>query len=57
MNTRRAMKAGAAFVPPDRKTQGGILDLSARENLTLADLRPFTAESDADETSGAIRGS
>ena len=32
---------GMAFLPADRRAAGGILDLSARENLTLADLAPM----------------
>jgi ribose transport system ATP-binding protein len=34
------MKAGLAFVPADRKGQGGFFELSARENVTIGDLRP-----------------
>ena len=29
------------FLPADRKNNGGIMELSARENLTLPHLRPF----------------
>jgi ribose transport system ATP-binding protein len=36
-----AMKAGIGFMPGDRKVHGGIMPLTARENLTLTDLRPF----------------
>jgi ribose transport system ATP-binding protein len=36
-----AIGQGVAYLPPDRKTLGGILDLSAAENLTLANLKPF----------------
>jgi ribose transport system ATP-binding protein len=36
-----SMAAGAGFLPADRKVNGGIMGLSARENLTLANLRPF----------------
>ncbi|WP_250282877.1 MULTISPECIES: sugar ABC transporter ATP-binding protein [unclassified Frankia] len=36
-----AMRAGVAFLPPDRKTQGGFLDLGVRENMTISDLAPF----------------
>ncbi len=36
-----AIRAGLAYLPADRKLLGGIMDLSARENLTLANLRPF----------------
>jgi ribose transport system ATP-binding protein len=31
--------AGVAYLPPDRKLSGAVIDLSARENLMLADLR------------------
>lgn len=40
-----AVSAGVAYVPPDRKHSGGVLTHSARENLTLADLRPVTSHS------------
>jgi ribose transport system ATP-binding protein len=33
-----SIKAGLAYLPADRKVLGGILTLSARHNLTLADL-------------------
>jgi ribose transport system ATP-binding protein len=33
-----AVRAGLGFVPEDRKTQGLLLSLSVRENLTLTDL-------------------
>jgi ribose transport system ATP-binding protein len=36
-----AIRAGVAYLPADRKVRGGIMDLTAAENLTLADLRPF----------------
>jgi ribose transport system ATP-binding protein len=36
-----AARLGLAFVPADRKTHGGIMSLTARENLTLADLSAF----------------
>ena len=39
LRPRAAMRAGLAFVPTDRKRHAAILGLSARENLTLADLR------------------
>jgi ribose transport system ATP-binding protein len=32
---------GMAFLPSERRTQSGIMEQSARENLTLANLRPF----------------
>lgn len=33
--------AGMAFLPSERRLHGGIMEHSARENLTLADLRGF----------------
>jgi ribose transport system ATP-binding protein len=33
-----SIAAGMAYLPPDRKTSGGLIGLSARENLMLADL-------------------
>jgi len=36
-----AMGAGMAYLPPDRKILGGIMEFSARENLSLSDLSPF----------------
>jgi ribose transport system ATP-binding protein len=36
-----AMGLGVAYLPPDRKILGGIMDQSARENLSLSDLSPF----------------
>jgi ribose transport system ATP-binding protein len=36
-----AIKAGAAYLPADRRRHGGMPDLSARENMTLADLSSF----------------
>jgi ribose transport system ATP-binding protein len=36
-----AIKAGVGYLPPDRKALGGVMDLSARHNLTLPELRPF----------------
>lgn len=40
-NPRRAMKLGVAYLPPDRKINGGIMTLSARENLSVTNLREF----------------
>ncbi|WP_261566269.1 sugar ABC transporter ATP-binding protein [Frankia gtarii] len=37
----RAIAAGLAYLPPDRKTHGGIMTLSAAHNIALTDLRPF----------------
>jgi ribose transport system ATP-binding protein len=36
-----SISRGVAYLPPDRKLLGGMMDLSARENLTLSDLAPF----------------
>jgi ribose transport system ATP-binding protein len=36
-----AMGLGMAYLPPDRKVLGGIMEFSARENLSLTDLSPF----------------
>jgi ribose transport system ATP-binding protein len=37
----KAIGLGVAYLPPDRKTAGGLMELTARENLTLANLGPF----------------
>jgi ribose transport system ATP-binding protein len=37
----RAMKAGIAYLPADRKTSGGFLDLTSTENISVADLAPL----------------
>ena len=39
--TDLAIGAGIGYLPPDRRTSGGVMDMTARENLTLVDLRPF----------------
>ena len=36
-----AIAKGVAYVAPDRKIGGGVMTMSARENLTLPDLKPF----------------
>jgi ribose transport system ATP-binding protein len=38
---RRSIRAGISYLPPERKTLGAMIDLSARENLTIVDLKPF----------------
>ncbi|WP_322754226.1 sugar ABC transporter ATP-binding protein [Frankia sp. Cas3] len=38
---RAAIAAGLAYLPPDRKVSGAMMDLSARENLSISDLRQF----------------
>ena len=37
----RAIAAGVAYLPADRKRLSGIMELSATENLTLVNLAPF----------------
>jgi ribose transport system ATP-binding protein len=34
----RAMRAGVAYLPADRKTSGGFLELSTQENISISDL-------------------
>jgi ribose transport system ATP-binding protein len=36
-----AIANGVAYLAPDRKTGGSIMTMSARENLTMPDLKPF----------------
>jgi ribose transport system ATP-binding protein len=36
-----AIGQGVAYLAPDRKTGGSIMTMSARENLTMPDLKPF----------------
>jgi ribose transport system ATP-binding protein len=36
-----AIARGVAYLAPDRKVGGGVMTMSARENLTLPDLKPF----------------
>ena len=36
-----AIGCGIAYLAPDRKIGGGVMTMSARENLTLPDLKPF----------------
>jgi len=36
-----AIGEGVAYLAPDRKIGGGVMTMSARENLTLPDLKPF----------------
>ena len=36
-----SVRSGLAYLPPDRHRLGGLMTLSARENLTIADLRPI----------------
>lgn len=38
---RRAMRAGLALVPADRRGEGAILEMPVRENFGLTDLRRF----------------
>ena len=36
-----AIGQGVAYLAPDRKLSGGVMNMSARENLTMPNLRPF----------------
>jgi ribose transport system ATP-binding protein len=36
-----AIARGVAYLAPDRKTSGGVMNMTARENLTMPNLRPF----------------
>lgn len=36
-----AISRGVAYMAPDRKTGGSVMTMSARENLTLPNLKPF----------------
>lgn len=36
-----SIRAGVGFLPPDRVVSGGVMSLSASENITLAKLRPY----------------
>jgi ABC-type sugar transport system ATPase subunit len=36
-----AIQAGVTYVPPDRIASGGVMELTARENLTLSSLQRF----------------
>src|SRR5207248_6957352 len=36
-----AIGRGVAYLAPDRKVGGGVMTMTARENLTLPQLRPF----------------
>ncbi len=38
-----AVRTGMGYLPPDRKTMGGFVDLTVEENATMADLRPFSS--------------
>jgi ribose transport system ATP-binding protein len=39
LQPRSSVRAGIAYLPPDRKRLSGLLTLTARENLTIASLR------------------
>jgi ABC-type sugar transport system ATPase subunit len=41
LDPRRAIAAGVAFVPGDRRREGAVMKMSARENMTLPRLRPL----------------
>jgi len=36
-----AISRGVAYLAPDRKTTGAVMNMTARENLTLPNLKPF----------------
>jgi ribose transport system ATP-binding protein len=36
-----AVAAGVGYVPAERKIRGGIMELTARENITIADVKAF----------------
>jgi ribose transport system ATP-binding protein len=38
---RRAMQLGVAYLPPDRKINGGVMTLTARENFAITNVREF----------------
>jgi ribose transport system ATP-binding protein len=40
---RAALAKGAAFLPGDHRLTGGIMSLTARENITLTNLMPFSS--------------
>lgn len=37
----RSIRAGMGFLPPDRVANGGVMTLSATENITLPNLKPY----------------
>lgn len=37
----KSVQAGLAFLPSDRKTLGGLMTLTSKENVSITDLRPF----------------
>jgi ribose transport system ATP-binding protein len=41
LDPRRATEAGMAYLPGDRRRQGAVMTMSARENMTLPRLRPL----------------
>jgi len=41
LDPRRAIAAGVAYVPGDRRREGAVMTMSARENMTLPRLRPL----------------
>jgi ribose transport system ATP-binding protein len=56
-----AIRAGIGYVPPERRTQGGVAELTASENVTLPGLRAFwrggrlRARAERSETSAWMR--
>jgi ribose transport system ATP-binding protein len=41
LRTDAAIRTGVAYLPADRRASGGVMDMTAQENLTLVNLRPF----------------
>lgn len=41
LDAKQTIQAGAAYLPAERKTQGAMLEMTARENLTIVNLSPF----------------
>jgi ribose transport system ATP-binding protein len=37
----QSIAAGIGYLPPDRKVNGGVMQLDATENLTMVNVRPF----------------
>jgi ribose transport system ATP-binding protein len=36
-----SIRHGVGYLPPDRKVLSGVMDMSARQNMTLVNVRPF----------------
>ena len=55
-NTARALKAGIAYVPKERKTQGILPDFSVTRNITMSALERFRRVGLLDPEKGGRRG-